>query len=193
MTRISRATREKLKRQERISSAEISENHRNLFLSNYGSFLALWSSFDVLIEILIMRQLGTTEEKTSIVCAGLVFGTKVNILYSLLNRDPKNAEGVKLIKQAQQSAERNRFAHGFFRVDRPNAIFTLIKREVKEKYTATAKHYDLNKIIQHTDKFSQAFSAVTDHFGLSVEDMDSYTTQIEDHASAPKSQGKHRP
>ena len=91
------------------------------FLMHYGDFLAFWSTFDVMVEILIMRELGTTEEKTSIVCAGLGFGAKINIACSLLNsRSAGTERTTTLLREAQQLAERNSFAHGFFLVNREN-------------------------------------------------------------------------
>ena len=113
-----------------------------LFLFEYGNFLVFWSTFEVVVEVVIMRQLGTDAERTSIVCGGLGIGAKMAILCSLLNRTPGNEKGVALFKEAQTLAERNSFAHGFFLVERATGKFELIKREVKDTYRARVKNFD---------------------------------------------------
>ena len=86
----------------------------SFFAAAYGLFNAIWSNFELTIEILIMRQLRLTPQESSIVCGGLSLGSNINILLSLLNRDETNRKGAALLKQAQTFADRNSFAHGFF-------------------------------------------------------------------------------
>jgi hypothetical protein len=58
------------------------------FFSNYGGFLAGWAFFDLMIEILIKKELNLPSHENSIVCASIGFGAKVNILLALLARNP---------------------------------------------------------------------------------------------------------
>lgn len=96
----------------------------------YGFFLTGWSSFDLMIEILIMRELKLPALETSIICAGVGFGAKIEMLYSLLTRDENNSntKGVALIKEAHKSAARNSFAHGFVDYDNKTNQVLLVTR-----------------------------------------------------------------
>src|ERR1700730_2277095 len=108
---------------------------RTSFLALYGLFLSSWSMFETLMEVLIMRQLGLQPRETSIICAPLGPGAKRNLLVSLLNREPdKYKQAIGLINEAIKIAQRNSFAHGFFRVDLDAATFLLLTRDVKDTY-----------------------------------------------------------
>src|SRR5437588_12172962 len=118
-------------------SSPLSPDQRHLgFLAEYGNFLANWSTFEVIVEIIIMRQLRLTPEEASIVCAALGLGAKMNLLCSLLNRNSASEAGVRLLTHAQRVAERNSFAHGFFLRDKEQAEFHLIRRDIKYRYEA---------------------------------------------------------
>ena len=155
-----------------------------LFMADYGNFLAVWSTFDLVIEILIMRKLGIDEEANSIVCAGLGFGAKVAILCSLLNRTEGNGESVAMIKKAQTLAERNSFAHGFFLIDREKAHFKLVKREVKDRYEVKIKELNYTLMVKHSTVFVTHMAAVQRHFSVVDDDLAEYTKRIEARALA---------
>jgi hypothetical protein len=87
-----------------------------------GFLLGVWSYFEFL-----------DNRETSIVCGGLGFANKLNILCSLLSRADSNAGGVALLRRTHALAERNSFAHGFIGGEIPTtALFT---RDVKQEYT----------------------------------------------------------
>jgi hypothetical protein len=164
-----------------------------MFLFQYGNFLVFWSTFEIVVEVVIMRQLGTDPERTSIVCGGLGIGAKMAILCSLLNRTAGNEKGVALFKEAQTLAERNSFAHGFFLVTHATGGFELIKREVKDTYRARVKQFDADLMDTHSTEFIRKVEAIQRHFAVSEKDLHDYTKQIEAHALAHPSQGKPRP
>lgn len=180
---------------EQPEDADESFNKVARFLMHYGDFHAFWSTFDVIVEVLIMRELGTTKEKTSIVCAGLGFGAKVNIACSLLNsRADKHTErSIALLKEAQQQAERNRFAHGFFLVNNETERFELIRREVKDTYHAVVKEYGFDTMATHTSRFIKKVNEFKDHVGITDKDLFDYVKDIEAHALALASLGKPHP
>ncbi len=163
------------------------------FLLYYGDFFAFWSTFDLIIEILIMRKLGIDEEQTCIVCAGLNFGSKIAILTSLLSRHADCEPQVAMIKKAQTLAARNGFAHGFFLLNRQTAEFQLIRREVKDRYTATSKKYDHEKMRKHTNDFTAHVTELMKSFSVSEDDIEGYIKHIEAYALAQASQDKSRP
>jgi hypothetical protein len=162
---------------------------------HYGDFLAFWSTFDVMVEIVIMRELGTTEEKTSIVCAGLGFGAKVHIACSLLNSRPnkETKRTVALLKEAQQLAERNSFAHGFFLINRATEKFELIRREVKDTYHARLREFDFDIMAKHTARFISKVNEFQSYAAISERDFLEYVKDIEAHALTLASLGKPLP
>lgn len=163
------------------------------FLKDYGSFMALWCTFDLLVEIIIMRELRLEPQETSIICAGLGFGAKANILYSLLSRNDANADGITLIKRAQTVAERNSFAHGFLMYDGDLDTFKIIKREVKDTYQPKAKNLTNGGMSDHRGQFSRAVEAVSECFKITTDELNDYAEAIAADASARASQDKPHP
>lgn len=165
------------------------------FLIHYGDFLAFWSTFDVMVEIVIMRELGTTKEKTSIVCAGLTFGPKVAIACSLLNSRSKGSPDrtAVLLREAQQLSERNSFAHGFFLVNKSTETFELIRREVRDTYTARLREFDFDAMSKHTARFIEKVNAFQTQYSISEDDFLDYVRDIEARALVHASPDKRRP
>jgi hypothetical protein len=98
-----------------------------------GFLLGVWSYFELVVEVLLKKELDLDNRETSIVCGGLGFANKLNILCSLLSRADSNAGGVALLRRTHALAERNSFAHGFIGGEIPTtALFT---RDVKQEYT----------------------------------------------------------
>jgi len=56
------------------------------FFIQYGQFLAAWNSFEVLVEVAIMRELRLTVQESRILNGALGFGAKSGILRALLVR-----------------------------------------------------------------------------------------------------------
>ncbi len=147
-------------------------------MNAYGSFFAIWNSFEIVVEILIRRQLRTSYQQTSIICASLGFGAKINILCSLLHDKRGNEKGIKLLRDAQNIAARNSFAHGFIIDNQHTGRFDLIKRDVKDRYKISKKSLSSIAMGYHTISFSEAFSAVTEHFNVSHDQIDRYAHSI---------------
>jgi len=158
----------------------------NQFLLVYGIFLASWHSFEVMVEVLIRRELRLSVEETCIVTAGLGFGAKFAILRGLLNRTDAGRVGTTLIAQAQQIAERNSFAHSFLSVDATKQHFTQTRREVKDTLTVRLKRYSVETMEKQKDDFFAKFAEAQKHFGITDADLDAYTREIESFAKAPE-------
>jgi hypothetical protein len=162
------------------------------FAAGYGLFIAVWSQFELTVEILIMRQLRLSPEEASIVCGGLSFGSKIHILLSLLARDEKNENGMLLLKQAQNFADRNSFAHGFLHevqkslgTDHFSAI--LLKREVKYEYIVKQRPLTTAALLKHVGEFAKQNVAIKDHFLISDDEFKAYGKSILDAALALES------
>jgi hypothetical protein len=170
-----------------MASEDFATRTRQLVtLAGIGNFLALWATFEVILEMLIMRELRLTQEEASIVCAGKAVDAKMTLLEALLNRDKKKAAGIAVLRAARTVAERNNFAHGFFRVDHATGDLYLINRSAKNQYSATTKHLTHDTVDAHLDKFTQRFVEVKGHFGITDEEIDTYTQPIFTLAQAPK-------
>jgi len=62
------------------------------FLHDYGAFLAHWAEFELAIEVKIAKLTNLNPLDASVILGGLNFGSKPNILFSLLTRT-KSASG----------------------------------------------------------------------------------------------------
>jgi len=163
------------------------------FAAAYGLFIAVWAEFELTIEILIMRQLRLSSQEVSIVCGGLSFGSKIHMLLSLLARDDKNKDGIDLLRQAQNFADRNSFAHGFLygegiQEHPPSGSVgfsvNLLKREVKYEYIAKSRLLDIKTMTKHVVEFNKQHKAIKNHFGISSDDVKAYQKSILDDALA---------
>ena len=103
------------------------------FFGEYGVFLCVWSGFELIIEIILMRELRLDPQEASIVCGGLSAGPKVQILTSLLTRSEAGSGGASLIREAQALADRNSFAHGFLYGENEKIDFSRFKRGLSDK------------------------------------------------------------
>ncbi len=177
-----------------MTEQPLSRAQQNIgFLVEYGNFLALWSTFDVMVEIIL-------HAPTPAGARGSINRMRRARLrgqnaYANVAVEPRlnNAESVKLLKRAQALAERNSFAHGFFRTSRDDATYHLIKREVKETYEAKLRVLDFVKMGDHAAQFIEIFSTVQAHFQISDADVDAYTGPIEALALTRASKDKPRP
>lgn len=188
--RQSRADKVREKRREREPFGPARDEFDRFFVE-YGSFFAVWASYELVVEVIIMRRLRLSPIEASIVCGGLGFGAKVNILYSLIADGDE--VGKKLLRDAQNIAARNDFAHGFITKTPVPYQFKLIRRDVKDALTVRVKPLGFEEMAEHGIKVADAFHAVQAHFGVSDEDLDAYARAIESHSSIRASQAKPRP
>ena len=88
----------------------------------------MWQTYELLLEILIMRTLRITVFETSVLCGSLNYAAKSNILIALLTRNSENSKGIAALREAQSAAERNDFVHSFLT---HGVNLHLVRREVK--------------------------------------------------------------
>lgn len=160
-------------------AAAIPENldEEILKMAAFGTFMTIWAQFELIVEMLIMRELRLTPMETSIICGGLGFGAKANALYSLLNRDKaKNEIGVRLLAEAQVAAQRNWFAHGFLILK--DGQMELVRREVKGTYIVRKKKFSAQDLMAHANNFIALFNKCQLEFRISNADLDNYGSEI---------------
>jgi hypothetical protein len=148
------------------------------FFSQYGSMLGIWSYYDTLVEILIMRELKLTPQQTSIVCGGLSSGPKLHILCSLLALKTENEALIGSLKHLQEIAERNSFAHGFVDYDKATGMFSLISRKVSFRHKVKTKSLDLSAFHSHIDQFKTKLNELLLEQNISMDQIAEYQKTI---------------
>lgn len=161
--------------------------YHHFFLS-YGQFLALWSSFDIALEIALMRLLRLTVKEACTVFASVGFGAKSNIIQSLVIGLPDGPDKCKKIREAIECAERNSFAHGFVSVDEAGNIFTLTSRSVKVSLEVKPKQFSAIDMQRHMYVFGEKFDAVISAFGISEQDLIIYQREVESYGKVRSAQ-----
>jgi hypothetical protein len=171
-------------------STDADKKHTAYF-TNYGAFLAGWLLYELLIEMLIKRELKLEARETSIICSAMPFGVKFNVLLALLRRDPSNSDGILLLKKTQSSAERNNIAHGFLTFVEGSPDIRLVNRDIKDgKYRVKSRALDMRT---HVEQFLLAFDEMQKWTGISERDLDDYGQLLEADAKARPSQDDNRP
>jgi hypothetical protein len=163
------------------------------FYFEYGFLLDAFTGFDALIEVLLKQQLRLTDEETSITFSSVGFGAKLHILCSLLARNPQNGDKVILLNRANDAAGRNGFAHGFIIPDEQLRNFTLVRREVKNRYKLTERMMTHEIMQSHAKAFYDLVLQLYFAFGVTENDVLSYQKSLVENAPKPEVEvGKQR-
>jgi hypothetical protein len=153
------------------------------FFGRYGSFIQLWQTYELMIEIAIMRQLRISVEENSIVCGGLNYSAKSAIILGLLKRDGTKANAVSALRTAQQTSERNNFIHSFLTHSRVEPLMRLVRRSVRDgNYKVEWRDATKGGMQAHGDEFAAAFQRAADALDISESDIDAYASELEAHA-----------
>jgi hypothetical protein len=144
----------------------------------YGQFLGAWSSFEVLVEIALMRELRLTIEEACITFASIGSGARFNILYSLLSQRGQTHK-VAIISEAVELAERNGFAHGFISVSEDSTEFTLVRRDIKKSLTVRPKKMTPLQMQRHAHIFYVKFEEAMKIFGITDANLIEYQRGVE--------------
>jgi hypothetical protein len=153
------------------------------FYGRYGAFLQLWQTFELLVEIIVMRQLRLTVHQTSILCGGINFAAKISIAVSLLMEDRiKNEKAITSLKTAASVAERNDFTHSFLTHGSDGSLH-LVRREVRrEGYSVDVRIMTVTEMQRHGEAFAGAFENAAVELKISETDVDAYAREIESRA-----------
>jgi hypothetical protein len=162
------------------------------FFLEYGQFLAAWNSFDILIEVALMRQLRLTVREACVVFASVGFGAKHNILGALMTPTEEGQRKYKIVQEAIQLAERNSFAHGFISVDEARERFVLVRREVKGSLEVRPKDFSPLLMQKHAHLFFGKFEEAMQAFGITDHDLIKYQREVESFAKPPQAPNSSR-
>jgi len=153
------------------------------FFGRYGAFLQLWQTYELMLEVLIMRALRLSPIETSILCGSLNYSAKSNMLFALLKLKNAHPTAVAALREAQAIADRNDFVHSFLTHAEGIVSMHLVRRDVKGgKYKVDIREVNTAKMQKHGDEFQSAFQKAADLNRVRDEDVDAYVLEIESHA-----------
>jgi hypothetical protein len=87
------------------------EAHQWLLYS-YGTFMVMWSVFDTVLMMVILRENGLTVKEAIAKLSPMETGPKIREARNALSKKPENARAVALIDEIEQIANRNALVHG---------------------------------------------------------------------------------
>lgn len=163
------------------------------FFLQYGQFLGAWSTFDLLVEVAIMRELRLSVEESCIVVSSLQFGAKTHILTSLLNRTEEGKAKSAIITEAIRFAERNGFAHGFISTSEDQQRYTFVRREVKGALNVKLKTFTPLQMQKHLYVFCDKVSKAQEALSINSDELIRYQQEVESYAKAPQVPSSDRP
>jgi len=181
------------------SKTNFSSGSNALFSSAiHGVFVGFWAEFELFLEVLFMNLAKTDEVTTSVVCATLQSGVKLQILKMLLNEVHNDRQGAILLQKARDAAARNMYVHGFWNSDEGLKNIEIVFRDVKSNYSIRRMKRDWDDAAMHLLDFVDAAYAAYTHFGINAEKISKYKRNILDFIPSPspekksKKQGTHR-
>jgi hypothetical protein len=153
------------------------------FFGVYGSFLQLWQTFELVIEIAIMRRLSLSTRHASIVLNSLNFSAKSSILLALLREaEQENKEAISAITSAHTQAERNDFTHCFLTTS-DAGLMQLVRRNIRNgHYSVNLRDVNATAMRDHGFQFAEAAEKAMKALRITSADVDEYSREIESHA-----------
>jgi hypothetical protein len=153
------------------------------FFGVYGSFLQLWQTFELVIEIGIMRRLNLSPRHASVVLNSLNFSAKSSILLALLREGgQENKAAISAVTTAQTQAERNDFTHSFM-TTADDGTMKLVRRNIRGgNYSVSLRDVNATAMRDHGFQFANAAEAAMKALEITAPDVDRYSREIESHA-----------
>ncbi len=146
---------------------------RTQLLHDYGAFMALWSEFELFLEVKIAQLTGLSPIDASIILGGLNFGSKPSILYSLLE-ERGWGHLIPPVRAIIDHARRNALVHGLVATEHVPPKFVFAKREVGSRYVV--KHTSFNDTLfnEHFETLRILYKEAQDMLGISLSDLEEY-------------------
>jgi len=165
---------------------------RTQFLHDYGAFLAHWAEFELAVEVKIAKLTNLKPLDASIVLGSLNFGSKSNILCSLLNEREEVALRSK-IRSVTGHAKRNKLVHGAIASDLDDPRFAFIKREVGNEYVVDPHHFTAASFNKFFERFRELTSEALTAMGVAMQDIEDYGREARFFESDPQRPPSRRP
>ena len=163
---------------------------RTQFLHDYGALLSLWSHFELSIEVKIARLANLAPKDATIILGGLNFGSKPDILYSLLDQRDQNDVAGK-VRAVINHVRRNALVHGVAGADDKPFRFAFFKREVGSRYEVKHLIYTPKQFNAHFEQFRELMFVAQDAMGVHLDDLEEYGREAGlFEATPPRRQGR---
>lgn len=146
---------------------------RTQVMHDYGTLLAVWSQFELALEVKIARLAGLSPRDSSIILGGLSFGNKPAILYSLLN-DRSLTDVAAKIRAVIDHTRRNALVHGVTGSDMIENRIVFYKREIGATYKVTHLTYSADEFNAHFERFRDLANEAMASLDLTLEDLEKY-------------------
>jgi hypothetical protein len=160
---------------------------RTQLLHDFGAFLALWSEFEMSLEIAIARRVGMSTIHASIVLGGLSFGAKPFILYSLIEEAKEDPSIASKVRMVIDHARRNALVHGFTNAERgEETVFSFSKREVKNGYRVTHAEFTADGFTDHFQIAQRLVAIAWAALDITNDDLNRYGREARLFAPIPK-------
>jgi hypothetical protein len=137
-----------------------------------GAFVILWSVFEAVLEIGIMRELKLSPVKSAIVTCEMGTKARSGCLRSLISLDRPKHEALGLILRIINEGERNTIHHGMIQV-RPAPI-KFIKRTAGGSYKETITSFSSQKMQSHINKLSGLINSLQSSLGITDNDLNTF-------------------
>lgn len=148
------------------------------FLYYYGSFMAFWSNFEMMMEIAIFKENDLTEKENCKLINRLTAGQKKNKLTEILSSNGDN-EKLEALNEVFDVADRNGWVHGL--ILNPYGNFTKLTR-LRTRIVDGELEVTNNRIDFNDDPFSEFYpkwEIFMQVMGISIEEGDDYINKIQ--------------
>ncbi|MEA3048155.1 MAG: hypothetical protein QOJ53_2487, partial [Sphingomonadales bacterium] len=140
----------------------------------FGAVLLMWSHTEILMEMVLKREMDWGLEETSIICGPLGGGAKTALLFSLLQDRAGCQSFCEAVAEFQALLGRNALAHGFVTHASEDDPLTFVYREVKKGLSVKIK--TLDRYLE--EKFIQAAKRVFAESGFTEADVNRYGHEV---------------
>ena len=143
-------------------------------MSSVGNFLSMWNNTELMMEMVIRRELGLSVEQVCVVCGPLGGGAKTELLIGLFKDCADLAPFVNAVRDLQRHVSRNWLAHGFIIFDDWNGPWDMVHREVKNGLKVKKRRL----MDWYNHDFLPAFDRVVASSGFTDQDVHDYALAI---------------
>lgn len=140
------------------------ELHSSEFLKRLGAYHALWSAFDITIDVLLTDLLSISATNANILLAGMEYGRKIQLALNLLvHSDRDNAAAIRKALQSIRAMKRDALTHGWIATEKGKVTFHYRKRG--GDYGVETTTFTDAEFLEHVTKFARAGLALDNAMG----------------------------
>jgi hypothetical protein len=148
------------------------------FTLRLGIFHAAWVSIDMTIDFAIGKFLNLAHEDAQILTSGMMYGTKIRILKSLVRKSAhKNkAQIIGSLNKLQNESKRNVFAHSYMASDAVSVTF--LERSSGGNYLVTKHRFTKIQWNSHVTNFTLVGKEFWDALDVPDSDLEEFAMAL---------------